>query len=232
MSEWGGKYKGTSSGSGGTYEFGQFAPTNPFHGNPGSSLRLYNDAFWVMTASSPGVVSPDNYDLYVDISPWILYPRDRSCGQSCPPDDLGNWYGIIFNARSSTFGSNPSQFHYNDKYYRLYFYNIDAAKPIALKLDRCDGDGNNPCVNLSTKSVPASFIGSAGGWDHIHITRDGTLIRVSINGTVVISKNDGTFTGGGKYGVFIFPSDGNDVTYPPSGYEMQVDFDNIKLYGR
>jgi hypothetical protein len=234
LAHWGGAYYG----SGTNFKYGQCLPgqctihATTSHGNVGTSLRLYTNSYWYMVATSPNDITPSKYDLYVEISPWMLYPRNASCGFSCPPDDLGNWYGVIFNATSNTFGADPSTFNYYGpgKYYRVYFYNIDSVKPIGINLDRCDGSGH--CTKLAGHSLPGSFIGNASAWDQMHITRDGTSIVVKINGVTVISANDGTYTSGGKYGVFIFPSDGNAVQNPPTGYEMQVDFDNIKVYSR
>ena len=131
------------------------------HGNPTNDLRLYTNGLYSFIASSPNDIAPDDYDLYVDMSPWQIYPRDASCVlYGCPSDDLGDWYGIIFNASSDTFGTNPSQFAYNQTYYRLYFYNIDSLKPIAIKLERCDGSSNaskNNCHGLGTQLAAEQF---------------------------------------------------------------------------
>jgi hypothetical protein len=182
---------------------------------------------------------PSDYDLYVDISPGVIYPRDASCVlYGCPSNDLGQWYGIIFNASSDTFGTNMSQFAYNKAYYRVYFYNVDSVKPIAIKLERCDGSsnpGDNSCHGLGTSSLPSNFIGNGGGFDTVHIMRlaSGT-IQVKVDGNLLITANDSHYTGPsyGKYGTFIFSWDNNATQNPPVGYEMQVDFDNIRVYQR
>lgn len=239
LSRWGGAYYNT-----GPTKYGQCIPgqcsihyTSP-HGNPSNSLRLYTNGLYSLIASSPNDIAPDSFDLYVDISPWVIYPRNASCPYGCPDNDLGDWYGIIFNASSDTFGANPSQFAYNKTYYRVYFYNIDSVKPIKIKLERCDGSSistNNSCHNLGTSSLPGSFIGNAAGFDTVHIRRlAGGSIQVSLNGSVLISANDSTYTGSahGEYGVFIFSWTQNDTANPPTGYEMQIDFDNVKMYSR
>jgi hypothetical protein len=242
LAQWGGVYNNS-----GTTKYGQCIPGQipeqcphytSAHGNPADSLRLYTNGLYSFVASSPNDIVPNDYDLYVDISPWVIYPRDASCVlYGCPTDDLGDWYGIIFNASSDTFGTNPSQFAYNKTYYRVYFYNVDATKPIAIRLDRCDGSsnsGNNSCHKLGSSSLPSNFIGGAGGFDTVHIQRlaDGS-IQIWLNGTLLITATDATYTGSsyGKYGVFIFSWDNNATQYP-AGYEMQVDFDNIKVYQR
>jgi hypothetical protein len=241
LTKWGGAYYHS-----GTTKYGQCVPGQctihytAAHGNPTNSLRLYTNGLYSFIASSPNDIAPDNYDLYVDISPWVIYPRDAGCVQyGCPSDDLGDWYGIIFNASSDTFGTNPSQFAYNKTYYRVYFYNIDATKPIAIRLDRCDGSssgGNNSCHKLGSSSLPSNFIGGAGGFDTVHIQRHlddpNYNIQISLNGTVLIQANDINYIGSsfGKYGTFIFSWDNNATQNPPAGYEMQVDFDNIQVY--
>jgi hypothetical protein len=240
LAEWGGAFYNT-----GNTKYGQCIPgectmhsTTP-HGNPANSLRLFTNGLYSFIASSPNDIAPDNFDLYVDLSPWVIYPRDASCVLfGCPDNDLGDWYGVIFNASNDTFGSNPSQFAYNKTYYRLYFYNIDATKPIALRLDRCDGAASssaNSCHKLAVSSLPSNFIGNASGFDTLRIQRLASgSIQISLNGTLLISVTDATYTGSshGKYGVFIFSWTQNATQNPPNGYEMQVDFDNIKVYQR
>ena len=240
LNQWGGAYYHT-----GATKYGQCVPgqcaihyTTP-HGNPGNSLRLYTNGTYSFIASSPNTLAPDNFDLYVDLSPWVIYPRDASCVQyGCPDNDLGDWYGIIFNASNDTFGANPAQFAYNKTYYRVYFYNIDAVRPIEIKLERCDGSSDptkNPCHNLGTSALPVDFIGNAAGFDTVHIRRLASgLIQISLNGDLLISASDAYYTGAsqGKYGVFIFSWTRNDPQNPPIGYEMQVDFDNVKMYSR
>lgn len=232
LAAWGGRFDGVGSGSGGTYGYGQCLPgdcrhiTNP-HGNPVNSLRLYNTAYWVMVASSPNDVTPANYELQVDMSPVVLYPRDKSCGQSCPPNNLGNWYGVIFNASANTFGATPGQFNYNGQYYRFFFYNIDAVLPIGMALDRCSG---GTCTRLGSANVTPGLLNGINLWDRIRIRRVNTSIEVYVNGVQVLSRTDNVLLSGGKFGVFTFPSDGNAVQYPPIGYEQQVDFDNIRVF--
>lgn len=83
--------------------------------------------------------------------------------------------------------------------------------------------------------MPANFIGNAGGFDTVHIVRlaSGT-IQVWVDGNLLITANDSNYTGSsfGKYGIFIFSWDNNATQNPPVGYEMQVNFDNIRVYER
>lgn len=232
LAAWGGRFDGVGGSGSGTYGYGQCLPgdcrhtTNP-HGNPANSLRLYNTAYWVMVGSSPNTTTPADYELHMDVSPVVLYPRNNSCGESCPPDNLGNWYGVMFNASANTFGATPGQFNYNGQYYRFYFYNADAVLPVGMALDRCSGGS---CVRLGTSSIPTGLLNGLNLWDHIRIRRVGSLIEVYVNGTLIFNRNDTTLMSGGEFGVFTFPSDGNAVQYPPAGYEQQVDFDNIEVY--
>ncbi|MFN8596976.1 MAG: hypothetical protein U0559_12440 [Anaerolineae bacterium] len=239
LAAWGGAYY-----SGGSPKYGQCIPGQcsmhytSAHGNPANSLRLYTTGVYHMMASSPNNITPDNFDLYMDISPWVIYPRSAGCPFGCPDNDIGDWYGIIFNASNDTFGANPSQFAYNKTYYRLYFYNVDSVKPINIQLDRCDGgssSGTNTCNKLGASSLPANFIGNASGFDTVHIQRQASgPIQVWLNDTLLISVSDTTYTGSGhgKFGAFIFSWTLNAQQEPPTGYEMQIDFDNIKVYQR
>ena len=238
LNKWGGAFYNT-----GATKYGQCVPgqcaihyTTP-HGNPADSLRLYTNGLYSFIASSPNDIAPDNYDLYVDMSPWVIYPRNADCPFGCPDNDWGDWYGVIFNASSDTFGANPSQFQYNKTYYRVFFYNRDAVRPIAIRLERCDGSSDptqNSCHKLAENtSLPSSFIGNASGFDTLHIQRlvSGS-IQVWLNDIPVLTANDATYTGAshGKYGALIFSWTRNATQNPPTGYEMQIDFDNIKLY--
>ncbi|MBP7688303.1 MAG: hypothetical protein KA765_10360 [Thermoflexales bacterium] len=233
LAAWGGRFDGTSGSGSGTFGYGQCLPgnclhTTSLHGNPANSLRLYSTAYWFMVGASPNTSTPANYELQLDVSPVMLYPRDKSCGESCPGDNLGNWYGVIFNASSDTFGTTPAQFnYYAQSYYRFYFYNVDAVMPIGMRLDRCSGGS---CVKLGSSSIPAGLLSGLNLWDHIRIRRVGSLIEVYVNNVLALSRTDATLMSGGEFGVFTFPSDGNAVQYPPTGYEQQVDFDNIKVY--
>ena len=228
LNRWGGAYTGVGSGGGGTYGYGQFVRTNPTHGNPTKSLTLYNGSYWVMTASSPNTdLLPNDFEVSVDMSPWVIYPR-AACAPSCDGGNLGNMYGVIFNASSSTFGSNPGQFNFNGQFYMAFFYTIDATKPIGVKLRRCNGGA---CTTLRTnQNLPPGLVyGNAAYWDKVVIKRVGANIDISVNGTSLINVDDGSYMNG-RYGAFIFPSDGNDASYPVDfGYAMQVDFDNIKV---
>jgi hypothetical protein len=239
LASWGGAYYHT-----GTTKYGQCIPgqctihSTTAHGNPADSLRLYTNGLYSFIASSPNDITPGSFDLYVDISPWVIYPKGPCSPYGCPSDDLGDWYGIIFNATNDTFGNTPADFAYNKKYYRLYFYNVDSVKPIAIRLDRCDGSSSasdNNCNKLASKSLPSSFLGNASGFDRIHIQRlaNGTIkVWLNNNGTPIISVTDATYTGSshGKYGVLIFSWTQNATQNPPTGYEMQIDFDNIRVY--
>jgi hypothetical protein len=240
LAHWGGAYYNS-----GSTKYGQCIPgqcaihyTTP-RGNPANSLRLYTNGLYSFIASSPNDIAPDNYDLYVDMSPWVIYPRNADCPFGCPDNDWGDWYGVIFNASSDTFGANPSQFQYNKTYYRVFFYNRDAVRPIAIRLERCDGSSDptqNSCHKLAENtSLPGNFIGNASGFDTLHIQRlAGGSIKIWLNdnATPVLTANDPTFTGAshGKYGTFIFSWTRNATQNPPAGYEMQIDFDNVKLY--
>ena len=228
LDRFGGTYNGTGGSGSSKYGYGQFIRTNPTHGNPIKSLTLYNGAYWVMTASSPNTdILPNNFELSVDMSPWVIYPR-AACAPSCDGSNLGNMYGVIFNASSNTFGTDPGDLNFNGQFYMAFFYTIDATKPIGVKLRRCSGGS---CTTLRTnQNLPAGLVnGNAAYWDKVVIKRVGANIDVSVNGASVINVTDGTYLNG-RYGAFIFPSDGNYTAYPVDfGYAMQVDFDNIKV---
>jgi hypothetical protein len=63
------------------------------------------------------------------------------------------------------------------------------------------------------------------------VLRVGSNIKVFLNNVQVIDLNDGTFVGPGRFGVHIFPLEGN-ITDPPAGAQMEIDFDNIRIYQR
>ncbi len=223
LNRWGGQYAGHASGGYGTYGYGQDVRLG--HGNPTNSLTLYTTASYITAGASPN--SPDdhapaNFDLYVDTSPWRLYPSD--------------YYGVIFGAGDGVFGSNPGDFNGSGSFYFLYYGTGDTSvQTKGIRLDVCSG---GHCDRLSGNSgnngfvkVPTSFVGNSSAWDTLHVQRDGDTITVWVNNTQVMSVVDTTYTGSRKWGLGIIASI-NDPTYPPVGGEMAVDFDNIKLYSR
>ena len=238
LADWGGAFYSSGDTKYGQCIPGQCAVNNvgntTARGNPANSLRLFTNGLYSFVASSPNDVAPDDYDLYVDMSPWVIYPKDACSPYGCPANDLGDWYGVIFNASNSTFGTTPGDFKYLTQYYRLYFYNLDSVKPVAIRLDRCAGASDFTCTKLAENSLPSDFIGNASGFDTVHIRRLASgSIQVWLNGASVITAYDNSYTtsnGHGKYGVLIFSWTRNATQDPPIGYQMQVDFDNIKLY--
>ena len=218
LSEWGGQFSGTRQGDFGPYAYGQDVRTG--HGNPTNSLTLYTTAAYVVNGSSPNNTAPADFDLYVDASPWRLYKDNR--------------YGIVFNASNNTFGTTPAQFNGNGQFYLLYVATGEASSaPRGIRLDLCSG-GN--CIRLSGSAqndgyiaLPPSFVGNASAFDTIHLERRGNQITVWANDVLMFSLTDGTYVPNRKWGLFILPYT-NDSTYPPIGTQMQVDFDNIRMY--
>jgi hypothetical protein len=220
LSKFGGQFRGTGSGDYGSYAYGQTVRVG--HGNPRNSLTLYTTASYITAGTSPNNHAPANFDLYVDTSPWRLYPSDL--------------YGVIFGAGDGTFGSTPGAFNGGGNFYFLYYATSDfSVQPKGIRLDVCSG-GN--CNRLSGNAgnngfvaLPPSFIGNSSGWDTLHVQRDGAAIKVWVNNTLVISVNNSTYTGERKWGLGILAG-ANDPTYPPVGGQMAVDYDNIRLYSR
>jgi len=220
LSLWGGQfYDDTRKGDYGPYAYGQDVRIG--HGNPGNSLTLYTTASYVVNASSPNNLAPADFDLYVDMSPWRLYPDNR--------------YGIVFNASDSTFGTTPAQFNSKGQFYLLYVGTGPTVAPLGIRLDRCSGGG---CTRVSGNTqndgyiaLPPSFVGNASAFDTIHLQRQGSQISVWANDVLMFSLTDGTYAAYRKWGLFILPFT-NNATVPPTGSQMQVDFDNVRMYTR
>ncbi len=220
LTKWGGQFYGTGDGDYGKYAYGQNVRVG--HGNPSNSLTLYTTASYITAGSSPNNYAPANFDLYVDTSPWRLYPSD--------------YYGVIFGASDNTFGANPGNFNGRGSFYFLYYATSDVSvQPKGIRLDACNA---GKCDRLSGNSgnngfvaLPPSFVGNSSSWDTLHVQRDGTTINVWVNDTLVISVTDGSYLGTHKWGVAILAG-ANDATYPPVGGQMAIDYDNIKLYSR
>jgi hypothetical protein len=132
-------------------------------------------------------------------------------------------YGVIFNVNGSNF-------------YRLSLAtNTGNNLVTAILLERCSG---NRCTPLTPgyaglQELPPDLVtGQSAFWDEMRVLRVGSNIKVVVNGQQVIDLNDGTFVGPGKFGVHIYPLEGNVTTDPPEGAQMQIDFDNIRIYER
>ena len=207
INTWGGTFTLPTTGYGGPCQYGQFARTN--HGNPVNSLAIWNNCKYAYTASSPNVNASANFEMIVDVSPWRLYGNDL--------------YGVFFNANG-------------DNYYRLSLAS-NTGDPLitAILLERCGGGSCTPLTSgyAGLQPLPAGLVvGQPTYWDQIRVLRVGNNIKVFLNNMQVIDLNDGTFVGPGKFGVHIFPLDGNITTNPPEGAQMEIDFDNIRIYQR
>ncbi len=219
LNKWGGYFYMTYPGDYGQYAIGQTVRLG--HGNPANSLTLYTTGTFINAAGSPNNLAPTNFDLYVDVSPWFMYK-----------DSL---YGVIFDASNSTFGANPGAFNGSGNFYMVYFGTGGSTAPKGVRLDRCSGGS---CKRLSGNSgndgyiaVPPGTIGNASGWDNLHVQRNGSAISVWVNNTFLFTVNDSTYVGSLKWGAFVLPRNNDSTCCPPSGNQLQVDFDNIKLYG-
>ncbi|HZY41764.1 MAG TPA: hypothetical protein VFF59_07160, partial [Anaerolineae bacterium] len=209
---WGGTFEAVKAGDFGDFKYGQDVRLG--HGNPRNSLRLYTTASYVVNAASPNNYTPANFDLYADMSPWVLYPNSM--------------YGLVFGASDNAF-SGPAGPLQGD-FYLLYVGTGPNAKPIGIRLDKCPG-GN--CQRLSGDAgndgfiaLPASFIGNASAWDTLHLRRNGATLSVWVNDTFMFSKDDTTFTGARKWGMFILPNSGPANL---NGIPSEVNFDHIRL---
>lgn len=217
---WGGEYGGYTTGYGGSCWYGQGLRTN--HGSPINSLYVSNSCKFAATYASPNVYAPANFEMIVDISPWRLYGEE--------------FYGVIFNASDNTFGSGHPTFNTNGNYYRLSLAtNVGDDLVTSILLERCQGGA---CTALTPgyaglQQLPANLVyGQSAYWDQIRVLRVGNNIKVFVNNVQVIDLNDGTLTGPGKFGVHIFPLEGNVTANPPYGAQMQIDFDNLRIYSR
>ena len=220
---WGTEYSGYTTGFGGPCWYGQGIRTN--HGNPINSLYVGNACKFAATYASPNVNAPTNFEMIVDISPWRLYGEEL--------------FGVIFNASDNTFGrdqSGQATFNTRGNYYRLSLAtNVGDDLVTSILLERCLGGS---CTALTPgyaglQPLPANLVyGQSAYWDQVRVLRVGNNIKVFVNNVQLIDMNDGTLIGSGKFGVHIFPLEGNVTADPPYGAQMQIDFDNIRIYSR
>jgi hypothetical protein len=205
---WGGTITGNPrQGFGGPCLEGQFARTN--HGNPVNSLALWNNCKFVPTYSSPNVNAPANFELVVDMSPWRLYGEDL--------------YGVIF--------------AYSDvnNLYRLSLATNEGNNVVtSILLERCSGGGCTPLTSgyAGLQALPTGLVyAQSAFWDQMRVLRVGNNIKVFITDVQVVNVNDSNPLTGSKFGVHVFPLAGN-ITDPPEGAQMEIDFDNIRVYAR
>ncbi len=205
---WGGTITGNPrSGYGGPCVEGQYARTD--HGNPVNSLALWNNCKYVPTYSSPsGANAPDNFEMIVDVSPWRLYGQDL--------------YGVIFN------------YDGNNLYRFSLLTNEDNNVVSAVMLERCAG-GSCTALGPTGSFIPLPpglvIYAQSAFWDQLRVLRVGSNIKVYVNNVQVFDVTDSNPLAGHQFGVHIFPLAGN-VTDPPGGAQMEIDFDNIRVYAR
>jgi hypothetical protein len=223
LNAWGGNFTGTTSGYGGSCWFGQGLKTD--HGNPVNSFMVANTCKFAPTYASPNVDAPTNFELVVEASPWRLYGEDL--------------YGVIFDAGPGTFGrdgsGNPT-FNINGSYYRLSLAtNVGNNVVTSILLELCISGSCTPLTSGYAGLQPLPYnlvIAQSAYWDEIRVLRIDDNIKVYINGVKVINLNDGTLVGPRKFGVHIYPLEGNFTDNPPTGAQMEMDFDNIRVYSR
>jgi hypothetical protein len=204
---WGGTITGNPrQGYGGACVEGQFARTN--HGNPVNSLALWNNCKFVPTYSSPDVDAPTDFEMVVDMSPWRLYGEDL--------------YGVIFSADG------------NNLYRLSLATNVGNNVVTSILLERCAGNSCSPLTSgySGLQPLPSGLVyAQSAFWDELRVLHIGGNIKVFINGVQVVDVTDSNPLPGHKFGVQVFPLAGN-VTDPPEGAQMEIDFDNIRVYAR
>ncbi len=104
----------------------------------------------------------------------------------------------------------------------------------SILLERCAGGSCTPLGPTgSFIPLPPGLViyAQSAFWDQLRVLRVGSNIKVFVNGVQVFDVTDSNPLTGHKFGVLIFPLAGN-VTDPPEGAQMEIDFDNIRVYAR
>jgi hypothetical protein len=143
--------------------------------------------------------------MIVDVSPWRLYGEDL--------------YGVFFSYNGNSF-------------YRFSLAtNVGNNLVTSVLLERCSSGGCSDFGGLQPLPPGLVIYAQSAFWDQLRVLRVGSNIKVFVNDVQVIDVNDSNPLTGHKFGVHIFPLAGN-VTDPPEGTQMEIDFDNIRVYAR
>jgi hypothetical protein len=201
--QWGGS-KTTGCGTNCSYQ--QSISTE---GNPSGAIALFLDGTNASGGMSPNTASAVNYEYSVDL---LL-----SNGQ------VDARYGLIFNASSSTFGTNPP-FLPDRNYYRLELHisTTDRTQVQTYQLHQCT---NGACAALTAETSLPSVI-TTGQWHSVKIRQQGSVITFYLNGSPLVNATYDLNWGNErrKFGIYVQAKATNRVGGP-----LGIRVDNVRI---
>lgn len=213
--DWGGDVSGAScyytTGSS-SCNWGQSLQTT---GNPEGALQFYENGLYSWAAASPNNQTTANYEISADI--FVVEPKKNAR------------FGLIFNASNGAFGRDGNGdpvFDLNRNLYKIDLQ-FDETDETIIRYYRLEACINNiaACNQPIAKTViPAGYARNVGNWNNLRVQRQGTNLKVYLNGNLLINITDSTHTFVGKYGVFLQARDFNNAANP-----LKIRIDNVRV---
>ncbi len=211
---WGGKVTdaGCFSTDAGGCQWGQDIVTS---GNPGGAMTFYQTGLDAIAGASPNNTAPTNFELSADF--YVIQGKADAR------------LGLVFNTSNGAFGRDGSTPYFDpnrDMYkFDLQFNENDNTLFSYYRFQKCDTLNINGCTLLVGKTnLPGGLVGNTGTWNTIKVQRQGSNIKILVNGTQLVNVDDSTFVGAKKYGLFIQSKRLNSASNP-----LKIRFDNVRV---
>jgi hypothetical protein len=208
FAQWGG-YKTTGCGTSCSYQQNISGA-----GNPSGAMTLHLDGVNASGGmgpinASPTAVTGISYEYSAD----LLLTNGQVDAR----------YGLIFNASSSTFSTNPP-FLPDRNYYRLELHlsKTDRTKVVSYQLHQCT---NGVCAAITNEyNLPSSI--PTGQWHTVKIRQQGTNITFYYNGSPLVTASYDSAWGNDrrKFGVYLEAKSTNNVGGP-----LGIRVDNVRV---
>lgn len=183
------------------------------NGNPSGAINFSMGGLQVIAGTSPNHTIPANFELTAD----LMLVEGKANAR----------FGLIFGASNSTFYVDNDGFIKMDaaRNYYKFDLNIDPNNESAITQYRLQRYDNGAATNLqSGTDFPAGVAHGRGQWNTIQILRQGSNIKIYVNGYLAVNLNDSAFTGNRKFGVDLNSRDLNNNNNP-----LKIRFDNVRV---
>jgi hypothetical protein len=208
FAQWGG-YKVTGCGTNCSYQ-----QNITGQGNPGGALSLYIDG-----TNATGGVTPFSAVPTAVTAANFEYSADLLLANG----QVNARYGLIFDASSTTFSSNPP-FLPDRNYYKLELHisNTDRTQVTSYQLHRCS---NGTCAAITSETNLPSPI-SMGQWRNVKIRQQGSNITFYLNNNPLVTASYDLNWGNDrrKFGMYLEAKGTNNVGGP-----LGITVDNVRV---
>ncbi|MFN8596982.1 MAG: hypothetical protein U0559_12470 [Anaerolineae bacterium] len=183
------------------------------NGNPSGAINFSLGGKDVIAGTAPNKTAPNNFELSAD----IMLVEGKGDAR----------FGLIFGASTTTFYADGDDVKMDpSRNYYKFDLNIDPNDETAITTYRLQRYDNGSSTNLINGTpFAAGVVNNIGQWNNIRIVRNlnvASNIQIYVNGHLIISFNDATFTGAREFGVHLHSRALNNNANP-----LKIRFDNV-----